>query len=270
MKIGKQKTADDGYVNVSTKVPNHVADFLNIVAKSRGTDIYGLLQLFIQTLIRAAKCTTVITPEMKTMLHLIEMDKDWNKAFNFASPSAMMDVAQIILILQQYDGTGTNRTPRKGFGLVMIDKPALPGEKPKMHYCVDDILERVAEVSMRGLYTELRQVVKMSDSGSLREALTILCDAYVKETIEQMDADEMPQMGNFHDFGKIIEYGARTKQRKHRTPDSISLEQPILFDDFDRSTPDREATGTSQNEPLPLDDRDDNPLGDVKPFGVEP
>lgn len=262
MSIGNQKTKEDGFVNVSTKVPVHVAKFLNVVAKSRGTDIYGLIQLFIQTLIRAAKCTTKISPEMQTILHLIEMDADWNKAFNFASPSAMTDVAQIILVLQQYDGAGSNRQPRKGFGLVMIDKPALPGETPTMNYCVDDILERVAEVSMRGLYRELRQVVNMSDSGSLREALTILCDAYIKETIDRMDADEMPQMGNFHDFGKIIEYGARTKQKKHRTPDSISIEQPILFDDFDRSTGEGEANGTSQ--------ADDNPLGDTKPFGVEP
>lgn len=288
MSIGRQKTKEEGFVNVSTKVPTHVADFLNIVAKSRGTDIYGLLQLFIQTLIRAAKCTTSITPEMKTMLHLIEMDKDWNKAFNFASPSATTEIAQIILILQQYDGTGVNRTPRKGHGLVMIQKTPLPDgtpttnyqgddinergvkvqlvrddEKPTINYCVDDILERVAEVSMHGLYTELRQVVNMSDSGSLREALTILCDAYVKESIEQMDADEMPQLGNFHDFGKIIEYGARTKQKKHRTPDSISMEQPILFDDFDREAAYREvcdALGTSPDEPM----------GNIKPFTEEP
>jgi hypothetical protein len=228
MSIGNQKTKDSGFVNVSTKVPPHVADFLNIVAKSKGTDIYGLIQLFIQAIIRAAKCTTEITPEMKTLLHLIEMDADWNKAFSFASPSAKTDVAQIILVLQQYDGTGDNRQPRKGFGIVMIDKPFLPGATPTQTYCVDDILERVAEVSMRGLYRELRQVVNMSDSGSLREALTILCDAYVKERIEENDAAEYPQLGNYHDFGKVIEYGARTKQKKHRDPDSLADQQQKL------------------------------------------
>lgn len=262
MSIGQQKTRDDGYVNVSTKVPTHVAEFLSIVAKSRGTDIYGLLQLFIQALIRAAKCTTAITPEMQTILHLIEVDSDWNRAFNFASPSAMTDVAQIILVLQQYDGTGPNRKPRKGFGLVMIDKPALPGETPTMNYCVDDILERVVEVSMHGLYRELRQIGVKSDCASLRETLTLMCDAHLKMLMDEEDAAEMPQLGNFHDFGKIIEYGARTKQRKHRTPDSISMEQPILFDDFDQQTDDREAHGTSQDEPMPM--------GDIKPFTEEP
>ena len=259
MSIGKQKTKEDGFVNVSTKVPPHVSEFLNIVAKSRGTDIYGLLQLFIQTLIRAAMCTTSITPEMKTIMHLIEMDADWNKAFNFASPSAMTDVAQVILVLQQYDGAGASRTPRKGFGLVMIDKPALPGEIPTMNYCVDDILERVIEVSMRGLYRELRQIGVKHECESLRETLTLMCDAHLKQIIEEEDAAEMPQLGNFHDFGKIIEYGARTKQKKHRTPDSICMEQPILFEDFDRSTGQGPSAGS-----------DENPLGDIKPFTEEP
>ena len=269
MSIGNQKTRDEGYVMVNTKVPPHVADFLNIIAKSRGTDIYGILQLFIQALIRAAKATTEITPEMKTLLHLIEMDADWNRAFNFASPSAMMDVAQVILVLQQYDGKGENRQPRKGFGLVMIDKPAIPGETPKMNYCVDDILERIAEVSMRGLYRELRQIGMKVDSGSLRETLTIMCDAYIKQLIDEEDAQEGPQMGNFHEFGKVIEWASRTKQRKHRTPDSLANAQmKIHFDDFDRQTADAEVDGLEGEHHA---DRSDMPMGNgVKPFDVEP
>ena len=43
--IGEQKNKDDGFVVISTKVPPHVAEFLNIFAESKGTDIYGLLQM---------------------------------------------------------------------------------------------------------------------------------------------------------------------------------------------------------------------------------
>ena len=119
--IGEQKNKDDGFVVISTKVPPHVAEFLNIFAASKGTDIYGLLQMFVQTIMRAAKCTTALDPQTKLLMHMLEMDSDWNRAFNFASPTAMADVAQVIIVVQQYDGKGANRKPRKGYGLVMID-----------------------------------------------------------------------------------------------------------------------------------------------------
>ena len=41
--IGEQNS-QDGTKNVSTKVPVWVADLLNLICASRGTDIYGLLK----------------------------------------------------------------------------------------------------------------------------------------------------------------------------------------------------------------------------------
>lgn len=230
--IGDQKNKDDGYVNVSTKVPPHVAELLNIIAMSRGTDIYGLLQLFIKAIIRAAKATTDLSPDMKLLLEMLEMDSNWNNAFNFANPSARQDVAQMILILQQHDG----KQPRKGFGLVMIDKPFMGGDA-RQTYCVDDILERVAEVAMAGLYKQLRQVGISLGSGSLCETLITMCDAQQIINFEETEREELPGLGEFHDFGKVIEWGKRTKQRKHRTPDSLANQQQrIIFDDFDRDS----------------------------------
>ena len=268
MSIGKQKQRDEGFVTVATKVPPHVAEFLNIFAAAKGTDIYGLLQLFIQTIMRAAKCETELPPSTKLLMHMLEMDSDWNKAFNFSSPSAMMDVAQVILVLQQYDGKGENRRPRKGFGLVMIDKPALPGQKPKRTLCVDDILERVAEVSMQGLYKELRLIGAKAKTKSLRETLMQLCDAYKVVLADEEMEEELPQLGNYHDFGRVIEWGNRTKQRKHRTPDSLAnAQQRLVFDDFDREQADYEVGETEGEHHA---DRDDMPLGDIKPFTEEP
>lgn len=242
MSIGNQKQKDDGFVTVATKVPPHVAEFLNIFAAAKGTDIYGLLQLFIQTIIRAAKCETELPPSTKLLMHMLEIDKDWNRAFNFSSPSAMMDVAQVILVLQQYDGKGANRRPRKGYGLVMINKPALPGTKPKQTYCVDDIFERVTEIAMQGLYKELRLVGIKSKTKSVRETLMQLCDAYKLTLMDEETQEELPDLGNYHDFGRVIEWGNRTKQRKHRTPDSLAnAQQRIVFDDFDRETADNEV-----------------------------
>ena len=230
--IGDQNSHADGYKNVSTKVPVWVADLLNIICKARGTDIYGLMQLVLQFILETAKVSGPVPPQMQALLNMLKMDADWNKAFSFSQTTAQMDVAQVILILQQHDG----KEPRKGFGLAMIDKPFLPGEEPHMTLCVDDILERVVEVSMRGLYKQLRDVGIAMESESIRETLTQLCDAATMEYLKELDANELPQLGNFHDFGKAIVYGHKTKGYKHRTPDSVRGLQRPLFPDFDRAT----------------------------------
>ena len=254
--IGNQQQKDDGYVNVGTKVPPHVAELLNIIAASKGTDIYGLLQLFIQTIIRAAKCETALPPHLKLLMNMIELDSDWNRAFSFASPSAQTDVAQIIMVLQQHDKEGAKGRPRKGFGLVMIDHPLMPGSKPRCTYCVDSIMERVAEVSMPGIKKDIDETGRRLHTHSLRETLTLMADAQLLLTLQDADHDELPQLGNYSDFGRVIEYRERAKALKHRTPDGeANRQQRIMFDDFDRDVADMEVTqGDDINERKEADD----------------
>lgn len=230
--INDQKSQENaGVRNVSTKVPVWVADLLNIICKARGTDAYGLMQLVIEFIVETAKVSGPVPPQMQALLNMLKMDADWNKAFSFANPTATMDVAQVILVLQQHDG----KQPRQGFGLAMIDKPFLPGETPVMTLCVDDILERIVEVSMKGLYKELRQIGANMESESIRETLTMLCDSALIDHLNSIDDAEMPKMGDFSDFGKIIEWGKPTKRKPHRTPDSLANSQMrIVFEDFDR------------------------------------
>lgn len=237
--INEQNSQENaGVRNVSTKVPVWIADLLNIICAARGTDIYGLLQLVLEFIVETAKVSGPVPPQMQALLNMLKMDADWNKAFSFANPTATMDVAQVILVLQQHDG----KQPRQGFGLAMIDKPFLPGETPVMTLCVDDILERIVEVSMKGLYKELRQIGANKESESIRETLTMLCDGALIEHLNAMDDAEMPKMGEFSDFGKVIEYGNKAKRKPHRTPDSVAnSQQCIMFDDFDRDIADMET-----------------------------
>lgn len=237
--INDQKSQENaGVRNVSTKVPVWMADLLNIICQARGTDIYGLLQLVLEFIVETAKVSGPVPQQMQALINMLKMDADWNKAFSFANPTAQMDVAQVILVLQQHDG----KEPRQGFGLAMIDKPFLPGETPVMTLCVDDILERIVEVSMKGLYKELRQIGANMESESIRETLTMLCDSALIDHLNAINDDEMPKMGDFSDFGKTIEYGKRTKRKPHRTPDSLAnSQQRIMFDDFDRDLADMEV-----------------------------
>ena len=265
--IGEQNS-QDGTKNVSTKVPVWVAELLNLICASRGTDIYGLLKLVLEFIIETAKVSGPVPPAMQTILHMLKMDVDWNRAFAFSDPSATMDVAQVILVLQQHDKDGA----RQGFGLAMIDKPFLPGETPTMTLCVDDILERVAEVSMKGLYRDLRQVGVALETESLRETLTMMCDAQLLAHLDESDRGELPQVGDFHDFGKQIQYGRKTKRKPHRTPDSLAnSQQRIVFDDFDREIASNEVQdweGEHIGEHVSPEEIE-RAIGG-KPFGVEP
>ena len=63
----------------------------------------------------------------------------------------------------------------------------------------------------------------------------MMCDAQLLAHLDESDRGELPQVGDFHDFGKQIQYGRKTKRKPHRTPDSVAnSQQRIRFDDNDR------------------------------------
>ena len=113
--IGEQKNKDDGFINISTKVPPNVAKLFDVLAQQRGMQPYELLQLLINGFIAAAKHDGPLTPELRLLIDSLKLDVAFTKAFNFASPTARSEIAQMVLILQQ--------PGRKGFGMVMIDRP---------------------------------------------------------------------------------------------------------------------------------------------------
>lgn len=225
---------------LSVKIPKWVKDQLNIIAQTRehGTNANDLLKKCLQFIIEAAKISGPISPEFQSLLDMLRLDTSWHGAFNFADVTAQTEVAQVILVLQQSDG----KKPREGFGLAMINKPFLPGETPTMTLCVDEILERVVSVSMKGLYQHLRDLGSRMDTQSLRETLTTLCDAQQLIEIERDFRAEMPAEGNYHDFGAQMAYGQRTKIKQHRTIDGVAnRQQRIKFNDDDREQADEEA-----------------------------
>lgn len=267
--IGKQKQIQQGTGTLSVKIPRWSIELLNIIAESRehGTNANDLLKKCLQFIIETAKISGPVPTEFMTLLNMLKLDTSWHQSFNFADTNAQMDVAQVILVLQQHEGEGKSGKPRKGFGLAMITKPFLPGENPQMTLCVDDILERVVEVSMKGLYMQLRDIGRSLDSESLRETLTILCERFKGELTESELKGELPQMGNYDEFGRAIEYAQRTRQTKRRTPDGEAMrQQRIVFNDIDRDVADSEAREWEGEHRNP--DNSQPPEG-IRPFGME-
>ena len=213
MPIGEQESQERFKV-LATKISPEMAEQLNVICKSMGVDIYNLLQWFVYTLIRASSPQHELTPEIRRLMTMMESDHGWQTAFNLVNQNRL-NVAQTILILEQ-EG-------RRGFGAVMIDKPWMG--QSRQTECVDEILERVTEVCMKGIYRRLRLVGASQGCEHLSDVLLTMIEDQMRMEQESSDFTEMQGPDNIADNGRPYQYAARTKTRQHRTPDSLAESQ---------------------------------------------
>ena len=251
----KPKPTDDKFVPMATKISPAAAEVWDAICQARQTDTYHMLQNFIYTMIRAAADPHALNPDIQKILTMLDTDAGWQKAFNLCAPNVKAKVSQVVLIMEQ-EG-------RKGFGAVMVNRPFMGSAT--MTECTDDILERVCEVTMRGIYRRLRLLGARMDCNNLSDVLLTLIDS---QTILDLAGDvqtEGPQMGDRADNGHEYAYGKRTKQTKRRTPDTLDRQQRITFTDEDRQQADEEVARSSSDKTS--GQPDDEP--DWRPFGQE-
>ena len=259
--MSEQMNIEEGFELVQTKVPTHIKQLLDILAKQRGMSTYELLQLLINGFITAAKANGPLSPQMKMLLEVLQTDTSWKGAFSFTGLSGTTDVEQVILIMRQRDQAGR---AKPGFGIAMIDHPFCGGTT--MTLCVDDILERVMKVSMPGLYKKLEKIGGRLCCTSHRETLTLLSE-YMDDSInKEEELSELPGYGEYHEYGKRIEYERKYKRKHHKSPDSIDTQQRIVFDDSDRKVADYEAKDWEGEH---RQHGDDLPEGMTRPFDQE-
>lgn len=230
--IGEFQKQKDGTYTVSVKLSAEQVELLNTICNILGVNSYQIFQMFFYTLMRASAPMHELSPEIQKIMTFMETDASWAEAFNMANPNEL-EVAQLIMILQQKE--------KKGFGAVMITKPFLPNDKPLMTECVDDILERVAEVTMYGIYRRLRSLGGYMGCDHLSDTLLTMIDAQTVMELEEESKVEMKGEAMYDVRGRKIEYGKRTKATHHRTPDSVATDQRIQFDDYDREVAGYEA-----------------------------
>ena len=231
----------ENYVLLQTKISPQQADLLDAICNALGVNTYQIFQMFFYTLCKASAPMHELSPEIRKLMTLMETDAGWAEAFNMANPERLK-VAQAVLILEQKD--------HKGFGAVMIDKPFM--SDARMTECVDDILERVCEVTMHGIYRRLRLIGAEHDCTNLSDILLTMVDAQTVLDMDEASKIEMKGEALYDYRGRPIKYGARTKAKQHRTPDSLARDQrikqqTIVFDDSDRETADQEATFSDIN-----------------------
>ena len=232
------KDKDKRFEGLGTKIDPAMYEVLDKCCNVLRVDVYHLLQWFAYTIIRAASPWHELDPRIQKLLAMLESDAGWQVAFNIANPGKLK-VAQAILILEQ-EG-------RKGFGAVMIDKPWM-GKETRQTECVDDILERVTEVTMHGIYRRLRLMGAKMDCQNLSDVLLTMIDAQTILDLDEGFRAELPGMGDYDPRGRSMAYGKKTKAKQHRTPDSYAQDQrikqqTITFDDYDREVASQEADG---------------------------
>ena len=225
--IGEQENKDN-YVVVSVKLKPEHAELLNAICNALGVNTYQIFQMFFYTLTKAACPMHECSPEIRKLMTILENDVAWSDAFNMASSDALR-VAQAILILEQ-EG-------HKGFGAVMIDAPM--GEQCRQTWCVDDILERVTEVTMHGIYRRLRMLGAKMGCNNLSDVLLRVIETQTDIEMEEQSRVEMKGEALYDNRGRAIEYGKKTKAKQRRTPDSVANDRrmkwsKITFGDEDR------------------------------------
>lgn len=225
----------DNYALLQTKISPQQAELLDAICNALGVNTYQIFQMFFYTLCKASAPMHELSPEIRKLMTLMETDAGWAEAFNMANPDRLK-VAQVVLIMEQKD--------HKGFGAVMIDRPFM--SDARMTECVDDILERVCEVTMHGIYRRLRLMGARMDCKNLSDVLLTMIDAQTNRDMDEESKVEMKGEALYDYRGRPIQYGARTKAKQHRTPDSLAndqriKQQTIVFDDFDRKD-DQETT----------------------------
>lgn len=234
----KPKPNERNFVPMATKISPAAAEVWDAICQARQTDTYHMLQNFIYTMIRAAADPHALNPDIQKILTMLDTDAGWQKAFNLCAPNVKAKVSQVVLIMEQ-EG-------RKGFGAVMVNRPFM-GEAT-MTECTDDILERVCEVTMLGIYRRLRLLGARMECNNLSDVLLTLID---EQTILDLASDvqaEGPQIGDRIDNGHEYSYGKRTKQTKRRTPDTLDRQQRITFTDADRQQADEEVARSSSDK----------------------
>ena len=219
------KNKDERFEQLGTKIDPSMAEVLNACCDAMGVDVYHLLQWFAYVVVKASSDLHALDPRIQKLMTMLDRDAGWQNAFNLCNPDRLK-IAQVVLILEQDN--------HKGFGAVMVDKPFF--NEARQTECVDDILERVCEVTMSGIYRRVRQMGADMECNNLSDVLLTMLDAQDILNAEERDAAEGPQMGDVAQNGKVLAYGKRTKRKKHYTPDTMPV-TGNLFDDIDHDAP---------------------------------
>lgn len=239
----------DKFVVIGTKTsPDFAETFYRICAK-KGIKPYQAMQMMVDAFVRYTDDRHNLSAEMEQLMSIFEHMDGWKDAFNLADASADRHIEEAIYLLSAKD--------RAGARAIIVHRPYFGNwsETANIQY----IIERVIEVLLPERYWRLRDLAKEMECGSLLELLDRLVDAH---TVEQLNAEFRKDFEdcNRSEYGRPIEYGARTKRKKH-VGTEIYEQQTIHFTEDDRQQSNEEIKRSDMSAQEFLDDLDYSPHG---------
>ena len=254
--MNDEQSNQDKHVVVATKLSRPAAERLAKIAKHKGMTIYELIQMVCDTLIRYMDDRHNLSEEMERAMSIFEHMVGWADALNLADPTVQKEIAQAVYIFQS-----SPDTPRKGFRAKMVSKPFMGIWEETSN--VMDIFERIFNICMPELYMKLFRARIILGCERVSEVINLLSDAEVIMRLNGELRTEFEDAGRT-ESGKAIEYGNRTRRKKHLTPDDIQTH--IVFDDDDREIADMEAQDLDGEH---KGDSDDGLIDGARPFTEE-
>lgn len=217
-----QKT--EKYDVIAAKIRTFVKERIGRICRKRGMSEYKMLQMMCDCIVRYMDDMHNLTEEMEAIMSVFEHMEGWATALNLADPTGEKEVAEALYVLQDPEGK------RKGCRCVFIHRPFFGnwGQTENVQYIFDHLLE----VLFPERFKRLRELSHAMDCNTILQLIDLLIDAH---TIEQLNAEMRKEFEdcNRHEFGKPIEYGARTKRVHRKTMDMFDRQEKIVFDPAD-------------------------------------
>lgn len=196
---------------MQTKVSKETYDALKRIERKQGISIYGIIQNMCDCIRRYTEDRTRLSPMVEKAMNMLEHMIGWKDNFNVADPNADPEISEATYYLNDKNG-------KKGIRVVHVERPFFGEWKQTMN--LQHILERFMCLTFPSLYRRLRFIAVCRECSSILELLIDIVGELEREE-DKRDLAQPFEDAQRSDFGKAVEYGQRTRRKKHQDMDSL-------------------------------------------------
>lgn len=210
---------NDKFQVLSTKVSPRAFKILKRLADKKGLKIYELLQICVDCLVRYTSDQYNLTPELEKVMGIFEHMIGWAGALNIADPTVQTTISEATYYLTA-DG-------KKGTRAVHVNRPFFGQWQQDEN--IQHILDRTLENLVPERYRRLRLLAVENNCSSILELIDLLIERNGSDTENDRQIREGFEDCNRGENNHAVEYGQRTRRKKHYSPDTMPSEQTINF-----------------------------------------
>ena len=199
------------YEMMQTKVSKETYDALKRIERKQGISIYGIIQNMCDCIRRYTEDRTRLSPMVEKAMNMLEHMIGWKDNFNVADPNADPEISEATYYLNDKNG-------KKGIRVVHVERPFFGEWKQTMN--LQQILERFMCLTFPSLYRRLRFIAVCRECSSILELLIDIVGELEREE-DKRDLAQPFEDALRSDYGKAVEYGQRTRRKKHQDMDSL-------------------------------------------------